>query len=217
MNRKCLHVDQSNTQSDMDGEVEVYENKPFKMTTPTSIQAFLSACGRKVKAVEPDGNCLFRAISHQLLGTEEEHLFIRGLLLRFENLNAELFQKYTVPGVTEANITTHVNKVSTPRVWGTHIEVVATATLFGKPVYFVRRTPSGGFRWDLVQPLLGQHLKIPVIPSTPSSQSEARDHIELDYLDNFHYDSIVSVETGQTCISRPPLHVLQDTTNTLIE
>ena len=114
-----------------------------KITTPTSIQAFLSACGRKVKAVEPDGNCLFRAISHQLLGTEEEHLFIRGLLLRFENLKAELFQKYTVPGVTEANI--HVNKVSTPRVWGTHIEVVATATLFVKPVYLFAALHQGDF------------------------------------------------------------------------
>ena len=40
----------------------------------------------------PDGNCLFRALSHQLTGLEELHLVLRQLLVSFIASNSEMFR-----------------------------------------------------------------------------------------------------------------------------
>ena len=60
----------------------------------TDVNRFLAGQGRKIKSSQPDGNCLFRCFSYQLLGKEDEHIAVRSLLVRFENLNQETFAPY---------------------------------------------------------------------------------------------------------------------------
>ena len=49
---------------------------------------------RNYKVPLGDGNFLFRCFSLQLLATEEVHLEVRTLLVRFENLNQAAFEHY---------------------------------------------------------------------------------------------------------------------------
>ena len=51
------------------------------------LDSYLQSQGRKVSASVGDGNCLFRSLSYQLVGTEDEHISVRTLAARFENLN----------------------------------------------------------------------------------------------------------------------------------
>ena len=76
-----------------------------------------------------DGNCLFRALSHQLYGTDEHHLFLRTTLVRYENLDRSTFKTYLIPSVNEYSIPSHCNKLASHGVWGTQVELVATVTL----------------------------------------------------------------------------------------
>ena len=60
-----------------------------------------------------DGNCLFRSISHQLSGTEENHSFVRLLLERFVNLNKSKFSPLLM-SVNERTIEEHIRKIGMP-------------------------------------------------------------------------------------------------------
>lgn len=99
------------------------------------LQRFLAGCGRKIKEINGDGNCFFRTLSHILLNTEEEHLSIRDLLVRFENLNSDVFEKMMTE-VHKPTFREHINHIMRLGKWATHVEVLAAATYFQLPVYF---------------------------------------------------------------------------------
>ena len=48
--------------------------------TLTNIESFLFSQGRCVHNVLPDGNCMFRALSHQLYGNDKHNIEVRKLL-----------------------------------------------------------------------------------------------------------------------------------------
>lgn len=52
---------------------------------------FLHQSLRTLKAIQRDGNCLFRCVAFHTLGDENNHDAIRTLLVRFEHLNKALF------------------------------------------------------------------------------------------------------------------------------
>ncbi len=65
-----------------------------------------------------DGNCLFRSISHQLYGTEEHHMPIRLLCMRYIRNEGAFFQDY----VTEA-IEDYVQMKAQSGQWGDDVEI----------------------------------------------------------------------------------------------
>ena len=54
------------------------------ITLKTSPTLSLSAIGCAVKQVQGDGNCFFRAISLQIVGSEKYHLEICNMVIHFE-------------------------------------------------------------------------------------------------------------------------------------
>ena len=85
-----------------------------------------------------------------------------------------------------------------PNTWGTHIEVIAAATFYKKPVYFTKSRSSGEYHWECHNPLSVTGLHFPEITEPPDSQSVSPiTHFELAYATNTHYDSIVIRETGR--------------------
>ena len=173
---------------------------PLQSSPPpltTSLQSFLATTGRKIYPIKGDGNCLFRSLSHQLLNTENEHLFMRTTLVRFINLNHCVFTNYLSPPATATTITEHVQKMLCLQTWGTHIEVIAAATFFNKPVYFTKARSNGEYQWECHIPLPLNGLHFPEITNPPESQSVTPiTHFELAYITNTHYDSIVHQQRG---------------------
>lgn len=83
-----------------------------------------------------DGNCLFRSLSFQLLGSEEEHPAICTIAIRSKS-------SITVAYLTELNKATmaehyYVQHIQRSDVFGTHAEILAIVTLLlaGSPLVY---------------------------------------------------------------------------------
>ena len=112
------------------------------------MEPFLRQTNRKVDKVLGDGNCLFRAFAKQTTGRSEDHACLRNLLIKFEEMNPDIFR----PLVSTIDPpTTFENHLKQNSVWGTTIEIFAAATMFGVDVY--EATDSlGAPRWMVFRP-----------------------------------------------------------------
>ena len=120
---------------------------------------------------------------------------VRSLLVRFENLNAQFFE----PLLNEPTINEHIAVMSRPCSWGTHIEILAAASLFQVPVYeYVQTQDHISDHWEVNYPLAPAETfnQVPVAGflTLPS-------HFELCYKVNSHYDCVVDVVSKQVCYS----------------
>jgi len=155
--------------------------------------------------MKPDGNCFYRAISHQLFGTQEEHSIVRRVITRMERLNKWAFAACLMP---EGNIDEHCTNVGTLSTWATEVEVIATATIFRVPVYFCTVSPDSTPFWSVIHPLSESKwlLHYPELPELDESIPLLRPkHFELLYYESCHYDAIVSNESGEVCLNTPVL------------
>ena len=172
---------------------------------------FLQQSGRKIKKTCGDGNCLFWCFSFFLFGREGQHLTVRPILTRVENLNKELFAN-KLTDVNAPSICEHVHKLLRPNRWGTHVGIMAAATYFQVPVYFCYQNTRGIYKWDVVKPLCPPGtLRLPDltgmftdIPPKPDDLPPLT-HFELVYHSNTHYDCVVS-HSGYLCEDLPALN-----------
>ena len=131
---------------------------------------------------------------------------MRTTLVRFIKLNQCVFTNYLSPPTTATAITEHIKKMLSPQIRGTHIEVVAAATFFKKPVYFTKARSNGMYQWECHYPLPPNGLHFPEITDPPDFQSATPiTHFELAYATNTHYDSIVLQQTGRPSPQPPPM------------
>ena len=100
-----------------------------QVTKEGSLVAFLARSGRKVRHAIADGNCMFRSLSINLYGHQDEHLAIRKLLVNFEELNNKQFAQYLAAS-DETTIDDHISNMTRPFVWGTQIELFAITSFF---------------------------------------------------------------------------------------
>ncbi len=121
--------------------------------------------------------------------------------------------------VNEKTIEERIKKMGMPYTWGTHIEVLAIATLYGIPVYVTRQSPSGSYYWEEIKPLKADGFSNPVVPSESlPNEYEVPNHMELGYISGVHYDSIVSMITNKVPehIPQKQPQALADVTNVIV-
>ena len=160
------------------------------------MKLFLSLTNRKVDKVLGDGNCLFRALAKQLTGTSEEHVELRKLLMRFEEINYPKFTATLAPPITFAE---HIKSRKQDRCWETTVEIFAAATLFNIDIYeatdsLVPGTP----RWMKFR----NYSTIKGVERAFFNTLNVQ-WIEILYTNNCHYDSIISADGKY--LSCPPL------------
>ena len=68
------------------------------------------------------------------MGVQDEHIAVRTLTVRFQNLNQSVFHPYLTP-INKPTMTEHIRHVQTPDVFGTHMEILAIATYYGVPCF----------------------------------------------------------------------------------
>ena len=151
-----------------------------------------------------DGNCFHRSISYQLFGTQEEHSTIRNVVYHTEKFSKEIFSPYLIPGLNKTTLQEQVIHVSTPGTWATHVEVLATASVFEVPVFYCMKDSQEGYRWRVVKPITNL-MKFPELPDVNDNVTLLKpDHFELLYHENSHYDAVMSVITN-VCSDQPVL------------
>ena len=162
----------------------------------------LNMMNRRVETILGDGNCMFRCLALIAYGDEMLHAKIRELLVDFISENRKDFYPYI-----DGNIVEYITRVRHARVWGTAVELIAAASLFGMPVFTL--TPHGdSYRWLCYQPLKSNSLVYPKEP--PPVRLQHMDHIELFNVHGCHYDCILSRSEGVNTLDRPPLSTTFD-------
>lgn len=160
-------------------------------STLTNFADFLRNQGRCAYNVLPDGNCLFRALSHQLFGSDEHHLQLRQGLLAVIQANYTVYEPYWIEhtpcGIVKFD--EHVKSLANAGSWGTQVELQAASDCFNVVVYVCSRNQSGIVRWEKIAvPRHHDAIKHPTLSFM--SITFATDHLEL-LLSSNHYQSVV--------------------------
>ena len=115
------------------------------------VSALLTTQHRKLKKIIGDGNCLFRALSYFIHGSEDFHTIMRQQLVDFVHSNKAVFVPYVLSGTIE----THILHMKHDRIWGTQVELQAIATLTQRDVFVLTDSFGGttNTRWMKYTPL----------------------------------------------------------------
>ena len=94
---------------------------------------FLQKQGRAIDRVLGDRNCLFRALSLQLTGVQDHHIDLRRIIAQCES-KITAFQGIHAT-INQTRFADHIKNIGKTCTWGTNLEIIVTATLFGIDVY----------------------------------------------------------------------------------
>lgn len=164
---------------------------------------------QSIKAIQGDGNCLFRALSSIICDNEDSHQHIRRLLVTFSRHNKQHFQAFCHPVPIEQ----HINGMENDRVWGTDLEIHAAAALWQVKIYVCIPDSGSSYSWIYFNPIPPSQLTIPIqckeLPCPPGVF-----HFELFHTWRCHYDVIVGPH-GYLPDYPPPLPEIKDIYMTL--
>ena len=168
---------------------------PMSIPTPTSLadlERLLISLDRNMHDVLPDGNCMFRALSHQLYGNDKHHIQVRSMLLEVIQHNYITYQPYWIEDMPWGKMTfdEHVQKIACAGSWGTQVELQALSDCFNMQVFVCSLSSSRTIRWERkATPKNHGTIAIPPLSLQPTLPF-THDHVELCY-NNYHYRSVV--------------------------
>ena len=155
---------------------------------------FLAA---RLDRAQPDGNCLFRSLSKQLFESDVYHGELRMILVNMQHLTLT----YLVAGLSRiCHCRNMYRKMKEPRVWGSHLEITAAATLFQKNIYVASDSlVLGKCQWTSFSPLSTPEPPTPILRSLNLPTTNNKKWLEIAHSNQCHYDAIY------TDICTPPI------------
>eukprot|EP00656_Telonema_subtile_P045086 TRINITY_DN51355_c0_g1_i1.p1 TRINITY_DN51355_c0_g1~~TRINITY_DN51355_c0_g1_i1.p1 ORF type:complete len:316 (+),score=58.17 TRINITY_DN51355_c0_g1_i1:100-1047(+) len=135
-----------------------------------------------------DGNCQFRALSHQLYGTQDYHSQVRAFVVEHIRAHAEEYQLYC-----DESIEVFLDRMQRDRVWGDEITLKAAVDALNATVHTVT---SNEENWHLVytpDEIVARNTD----PVSPSSDTR-RNKLFISYIAPVHYNSILPKREGST-------------------
>ena len=126
----------------------------------------------KIIKIKPDGNCLFRAISHQLFSTEENHLEIREKCIEYINREKIFYSKFI-----NENFEKYIERKKKEGCWGDNIEIQAISEIYNLQIQIFHNE------------------KIPIMIYNQEKKYEKIIRLFFRNLD--HYDSIIEIKNIQ--------------------
>ncbi|KAL4340630.1 hypothetical protein GQ457_08G019280 [Hibiscus cannabinus] len=82
--------------------------------------------------VQGDGNCQFRALSHQLYHTPDNHKYVRRQIVNQLKSNPEAYEGYVPMDYAD-----YLKKMSKSGVWGDHVTLQAAADAYGLKIFVI--------------------------------------------------------------------------------
>lgn len=105
-------------------EKNTIEKLVTNSSTSTSITEQLKILNLQTINIIGDGNCFFRAISHQLFDQQNHYRELRNLSIMYMNQNKSIFKSF----VTEdKNINNYISRMSKNNTYADHLIITATA------------------------------------------------------------------------------------------
>jgi hypothetical protein len=118
----------------------IKRHRQTKVSGSFTISQQLAAIGCKKIKIRGDGNCFFRAISHQLYNSQIEHLYVRYQAVNHIQLNmnffAPIFEDYSAIG-------SYIERMDQEGIYADHLAILATAAVINKNiiVHEIGKTP----------------------------------------------------------------------------
>lgn len=164
-------------------EVQPFISKPELPTNrEASFRQLLLEKDMIINDVESDGNCLFRAVSHQLYGTTEHHGLIRRYVYEYMSIEREYFSQFVVGGME--GFDEYLRYQTQNGAWGDDCELQVISEMYNRPVeiYAYANTPMRTFH---------------------ENEGDGR-AMKLAYHGQSHYNSIMSKDKHNPLLSTSP-------------
>ena len=136
------------------------------------IDLFYAQKNLKRNNIKGDGNCLFRAIAHQLYGDQERHPEIRKICIVELHKNWDKYKKLIDKKYEKLKCDEYVSLMSKDRTWAGHAEKVALKNALELQIITI--TPFENSSW--------------IIGDNPSKM------IYLSFEDQVHYSSLTTLD-----------------------
>lgn len=143
---------------------------------------------------------MFRAVSHQLYGTEDKHLQIRQSLYNFIEHNKSKYEEYWIDSTI--SFSNHLQQIKNPGAWGTELELKACSDYLSLPVFVCSPDiKTKAYRWEKFDPSSSNSGACTVLTLLPFTVN----HIEIAHSSTRnHYDSIVPYNSLASSPLSPP-------------
>jgi len=134
----------------------------------------------EIIVVSGDGNCLFRAVAHQVYGDESLHSVIRAKVIEYLAVERNYFFEYV-----DENYELYLDRMKLDGTWGGNVEIQAMCEIYGRPIeiFAYSATPMRTYTNEIVN----------LTPKPP---------IRLSYHTRSHYNSIINPATHCDSINR---------------
>ena len=119
----------------------------------------LQAIGLHIIRVDGDGNCLFRAVAHQIYLDESRHIELRARCVRHMKEHWERYKSFC-----DSDFDAYLRSMEIPGTWGDNLEIFALEEVLdrficiysseGKEVKPMKIHFDDDFRLDGVEPIL---------------------------------------------------------------
>lgn len=130
-----------------------------------------------------DGNCQFRALSHQLYGTQEKYAEVRQFVTEHIREHADSYALFC-----DEDIGSYLERMSADRTWGDELTLKAAVDAYNITLHGVT---SNLENWHLkYEPDLGEEPK----PDPVTPQHRLRSKLFVAYIAPVHYNSILPLE-----------------------
>jgi hypothetical protein len=136
----------------------------------------------RVKEIAGDGNCLYRAIAHQVYGDENHYEIAKAKCLDYIELERDFFSQFIEDGKNKFEDYISMKRIN--GVWGDDIEIQAMSEIYNRPVQIYSHS---------IEPLKTFHEsnksfnrydeRVPKLPP-----------LKISYHGSSHYNSLVPME-----------------------
>lgn len=154
---------------------ESEEEKARKAAEQSFRQRLQRETGFVVVDCDADGNCLFRAVAHQIYGSVDRHAEVRAACMDYIERNASYFRTF----IADEPIEAYVSARRRDKVWGDHLELVALREMFNKQVEVFRHDAPPDAK------------PITIGATYPTPQGFTVPVIRLSFHGKNHYNSVV--------------------------
>lgn len=126
-----------------------------------NLKKLLDRCHLRVHEIDADGDCLYKAVAHQLSLAEDSddklsHQEIRDRTSEHMLNNAASFQPFLLDDqgdlVSETEFKNYCQRISKTKEWGGHLELTAISQFTNKPIHIYQ---AGNKRPIVIEPLNG--------------------------------------------------------------
>lgn len=165
------------------GEMTVEETEEERRVKEQEelFRAVMESNALRIHNVDADGNCLFRAVAHQVYGDAERYDAVRQRVCDYMEANRATFAP-----ATDGDFTVYISRMRQDKEWGGHPEQLAIEEVFDRPMEIYSREQFTSSAEGTLEPL-----KLHFEGGLPAAALKGVAPLRLSYHGGSHFNSVI--------------------------